>query len=175
MPAAARFWPFFVDLTHPTATPPTRQMMCNLLLNEGDRVTVRNVSVPVAQFAKFQPQSVDFLDISNPKAVLENALRTFACLTEGDMIAIPYNNRVYEICVREVRPKHASKAVSIIECDMQVQEGGFNRRCFYILIACCSRVCSSISTRPWAMWSPPSPLASLPPLPPPPLSAALRR
>ena len=44
-------------------------MMRNLLLNEGDLVEVENVSLQVATFTKFQPQSVDFLDITNPKAV----------------------------------------------------------------------------------------------------------
>ena len=44
-------------------------MMNNLVLQEGDLVTLKNVSLPVATFAKFKPQSVDFLDISNPKAV----------------------------------------------------------------------------------------------------------
>ncbi len=54
------------------------------------------------------------------QAVLENKLRTFACLTEGDVIAINYNDRTYEIAVLEVKPKDASKAVSIVECDLQL-------------------------------------------------------
>ena len=44
-------------------------MMKNLLLTEGDLIQVENVSLSIATFAKFQPQSTDFLDISNPKAV----------------------------------------------------------------------------------------------------------
>lgn len=44
-------------------------MMKNLVLEEGDIVEIENVSLPVAKFAKFQPQSVDFLDITNQKAV----------------------------------------------------------------------------------------------------------
>ena len=44
-------------------------MMRNLLLEEGDFVQVESASLPVATYAKFQPQSVDFLDITNPKAV----------------------------------------------------------------------------------------------------------
>lgn len=93
-------------------------MMNNLLLEEGSIVQVENVSLPVATFAKFQPQSPDFLDITNPKAVLENALRKFACLTNGDMIAINYNDRIYELRVLETKP---AAAVSIIECDMNVE------------------------------------------------------
>lgn len=92
-------------------------MMRNLLLDEGAFVKIESVSLPVATFSKFQPQSTDFLDITNPKAVLENELRSFACLTTGDVIAISYNERIYELCVLETRP---GRAVSIIECDMSV-------------------------------------------------------
>lgn len=92
-------------------------MMRNLLLNEGGLIQVENATLPVATFSKFQPQSVDFLDITNPKAVLENALRSYACLTTGDVIAINYNDKVYEVCVLETKP---TTAVTIIECDMSV-------------------------------------------------------
>ncbi|GFS15272.1 ubiquitin fusion degradation protein 1-like protein [Elysia marginata] len=44
-------------------------MMRNLCVDEGDFVQIDNVSLSVATYAKFQPQSVDFLDITNPKAV----------------------------------------------------------------------------------------------------------
>lgn len=93
-------------------------MMDNLLLEEGDILTIESVSLQVATFSKFQPHSTDFLDITNPKAVLENALRNFACLTKGDVIAIKYNKKVYELCVLETKP---GNAVSIIECDMNVE------------------------------------------------------
>jgi len=93
------------------------QMMHNLLLEEGDFLQIESVSLPVATFSRFQPQSIDFLDITNPKAVLENGLRSFACLTTGDVIAIKYNQRIYELCVLETKP---GPAVSIIECDMNV-------------------------------------------------------
>ena len=44
-------------------------MMRNLCVDEGDLIQIDNVSLSVATYAKFQPQSVDFLDITNPKAV----------------------------------------------------------------------------------------------------------
>lgn len=93
-------------------------MMRNLVLEEGDLVQIESVSLPVATFSKFKPQSPDFLEITNQKAVLENALRNFACLTAGDLIAIKYNSKIYELCVLETKP---GNAVSIIECDMNVE------------------------------------------------------
>ncbi|KNC73984.1 hypothetical protein SARC_13458, partial [Sphaeroforma arctica JP610] len=65
----------------------------------------------------FEPQSVDFLDISNPRAVLENILRGFACLSEGDLIALHYNDKIYELRVVETKPNNG---ISIIECDLNV-------------------------------------------------------
>jgi len=93
-------------------------MMQNLLLNENDLVQVEYTNLPTATYVKFKPQSADFLDISNHRAVLEIKLRSYACLTKGDVIAVEYNNKSYEILVQEVKP---ANAVSIIECDMNVE------------------------------------------------------
>lgn len=92
-------------------------MMQNLLVEEGALVTVTNVSLPKATFVKLQPQSVDFLEISNPRAVLEHALRNFSCVTAGDVIQIPYNNKNYHFALQQVKP---ADAACIIETDCQV-------------------------------------------------------
>ncbi|TKR70126.1 hypothetical protein L596_022186 [Steinernema carpocapsae] len=93
-------------------------MMRQLGLGEGDHIQIQYVSLPSATYAKFKPQSVDFLQISNPRAVLEVELRKFACLTKNDIIAVQYNNQLLEFLVQEVKP---GNAVTIIECDMNVE------------------------------------------------------
>ena len=92
-------------------------MMQNLLLKEGSIVKVKNVSLKKATYVKFRPQTKDFLDISNPKAVLEKSLRTYSCMTKGDQICIPYNDKKYYIDVLEVRPDGVA---SIIETDVSI-------------------------------------------------------
>ena len=92
-------------------------MMQNLLLEEGSLLTVRNVSLPKANMIKLQPQSTDFLEISNPRAVLEHALRNFSCVTIDDVLPIPYNNKVYHLQLKEVQP---APAACIIETDCNV-------------------------------------------------------
>jgi ubiquitin fusion degradation protein 1 len=92
-------------------------MMQNLLIEEGTLLTVQNVSLPKATFVKLQPQSVDFLEISNPRAVLEHALRNYSCVTLHDVIQIPYNNKNYHFELKEVKP---SPAACIIETDCNV-------------------------------------------------------
>ncbi|CAG9539783.1 unnamed protein product [Cercopithifilaria johnstoni] len=93
-------------------------MMRQLHLNEGECVRITYATLPKATYTKLKPQSADFLAISNPRAVLEVELRKFACLTKGDIIAVEYNDQILEFLVMEVKP---GRAVSIIECDMNVE------------------------------------------------------
>ncbi len=44
-------------------------MMQTLLIKEGDLIAIKNVNLSLGHFVKIQPQHVDFLDISDPKAV----------------------------------------------------------------------------------------------------------
>ncbi|XP_039820131.1 ubiquitin recognition factor in ER-associated degradation protein 1-like isoform X1 [Panicum virgatum] len=92
-------------------------MMQNMLLQEGDTVRVKNATLPKGTYVKLQPHTTDFLDISNPKAILEKTLRNFSCLTTGDSIMVAYNNKQYYIDIVETKP---ASAVSIIETDCEV-------------------------------------------------------
>lgn len=92
-------------------------MMQNLIIEEGSMIMIRNVQLPKGRFVKFRPHSKDFLDISNPRAVLEKQLRLHSCVTKGDVLMFTYVGRQYYIDIMEVRP---ADAVSIIETDMEV-------------------------------------------------------
>eukprot|EP00850_Spirogloea_muscicola_P010040 SM000058S18470 [mRNA] locus=s58:27338:29962:- [translate_table: standard] len=92
-------------------------MMQNLLLQEGDLVRLKSATLPKGTYVKLQPHTKDFLDISNPKAVLETTLRNFSCLTTGDNIMVAYNNKKYYIDIVETKPP---PAISIIETDCEV-------------------------------------------------------
>ncbi|KAJ6299611.1 hypothetical protein OIU76_020562 [Salix suchowensis] len=92
-------------------------MMENMLLQEGDIVELRSTSLAKGTFVKLQPHTMDFLDISNPKAILETSLRSYSCLTTGDTIMVAYNNKKYYIDIVEAKP---SSAISIIETDCEV-------------------------------------------------------
>ncbi|CAN1808728.1 Ubiquitin recognition factor in ER-associated degradation protein 1 [Linum perenne] len=92
-------------------------MMENMLLQEGDLVKLRNASLEKGTYVKLQPHSKDFLDVSNPKAILETSLRNYSCLTTGDTIMVAYNNKKFYIDIVEAKP---SFAVSIVETDCEV-------------------------------------------------------
>merc|ERR1711922_134996 len=88
-------------------------MMQNLGLDEGGLVQVESATLPVATFSKFQPLTTDFLNLTNPKAVLEMRLRHFACLSKGDIIAINYNKKIYELKVLEPQPMEEEPELDI--------------------------------------------------------------
>jgi ubiquitin fusion degradation protein 1 len=75
------------------------------------------VTLPKATFVKFRAQSVDFLEILNPKVALEVTLRKFTCLTVGEMIQLEISRKVYQLEVVELKP---GEAASIIETDCEL-------------------------------------------------------
>lgn len=94
--------------------------MQTLLLEPGDLVQVKSTDLPPGRFIKLQPQSTAFLEISDPKAVLENAFRNFSCLTKGDVFTFYYNDQVYEVAVLETKPENEKNAISVLETDLEV-------------------------------------------------------
>ena len=94
--------------------------MQTLLLEPGDLLQIKSTDLPSGAFIKLQPQSTSFLDISDPKAVLENVMRNFSCLTTGDIFSFAYNDEIFEVAVLETKPQTKSKAISVHETDLEV-------------------------------------------------------
>ena len=96
-------------------------MLETLSLELGDLLQIKSTDLPSGKFVKLQAQSTSFLDISDPKAVLENAFRNFSCLTVGDVFTFAYNDSVYSMKVLETKPSIAAKgAISVLETDLEV-------------------------------------------------------
>jgi ubiquitin fusion degradation protein 1 len=95
-------------------------MMQTLLLNVGDMIQIKSTSLELARLVKLQPQSPAFLEISDPKAVLEKAFRNFATLTKGDVFNFAYNDEVYDVAVLEVKPETEKMGVCMLETDVSV-------------------------------------------------------
>ena len=94
--------------------------MQTLLLEPGDLLQIKSADLPSGQFIKLQAQSASFLDISDPKAVLENAFRNFSCLTKGDVFTFSYNDQTYEMAVLETKPETEKNAIGVLETDLEV-------------------------------------------------------
>ena len=95
-------------------------MMKTLGVQTGDLIQVLSTNLPSAKMVKLQPQSSSFLEISDPKAVLENAFRNFSTLTKGDIFTFEYNDELYDVEVLDIKPENAKNGVSVIETDVEV-------------------------------------------------------
>jgi len=93
-------------------------MMKTLRLSEGDPIRITGTELPKGKLVKLQAQSVHFLEISDPKAVLEQALRNFSALTQGDIIEISYNSIVFGLLVMETSP--GGEGISVLDTDLEV-------------------------------------------------------
>jgi len=83
-------------------------------------VSLRNVSLRKGTFVKLQPHTSDFTELSNPRALLEVALRNFSCLTKSDTIQISPKGlgQTFHLNIVETQP---TDQISIIETDVRVE------------------------------------------------------
>ncbi|MCO5549670.1 hypothetical protein L7F22_003143 [Adiantum nelumboides] len=93
-------------------------MMRQLNLSEGDPIRLRGKTLPKGKLVKIEPQTVDFLEIADPKGVLESALNNFSTLTKDDIIEFSYNMLTFEIKVLEIQPD--AEGICIIDTDLEV-------------------------------------------------------
>lgn len=94
--------------------------MRTLDLDPGDLLQIKSTDLPPGKFIKLQPQSPAFLEISDPRAVLENAFRNFSCLTKGDIFTFEYNDQTFDIAVLEIKPDTDSHGIVTMETDLEV-------------------------------------------------------
>ncbi|KAJ3045969.1 ubiquitin fusion degradation protein [Rhizophlyctis rosea] len=94
-------------------------MMQTLKLDEGSLIHLKNTSLPLGHFVKLQAQSTKFLEITDPRAVLERSLRNYSALTKESIIEIKYNNVVHSLKIMEIKPE-ASRGISVVETDLEV-------------------------------------------------------
>ncbi|KAG2392615.1 hypothetical protein C9374_011340 [Naegleria lovaniensis] len=93
-----------------------------LQLAPGSLVNIESATLPKGTFVKIRPQQKAFIEISDPKAVLEKQLRNFSCLSRGDTIIIAYNNKQFFIDIVAVASASGDcEAVSIVETDVKVE------------------------------------------------------
>lgn len=95
-------------------------MLATLGVEEGELLKVSLAVVAKGKFIKIQAQSTEFLEITDPKAVLENAFRNYQFMTTNDVITFEYNNKTYDIKVLEVKPSSESNAVMTVDTDIEV-------------------------------------------------------
>lgn len=93
-------------------------MMNNLCLGEGSEVIVRSVNLKKGTFVKIRPHETKFIELANPKAVLEQELTHYSVLHKGDTICITYGGREYMIDIVDTKPEDV---VVCVEADINLE------------------------------------------------------
>ena len=80
-------------------------VMRQLKLQEGDACAVATCRIPRGTFARFQPHSSSFLDVTDHSMMLHSTLDNFAALTAGSTIRVTDGRRVHMLDVLDVTGK----------------------------------------------------------------------
>ena len=92
-------------------------MMDQLYLEEGAEIMLRNIMLNKGSYIKFQPHETAFIDLSDPKAILERELTNYATVFKGDTININHAGRDYMINVVDCKP---NDQICVVEADINV-------------------------------------------------------
>lgn len=72
-------------------------MIGALRVKAGDFANIEQCFLPKGTFVKIEPQSVDFLQLYDPKSALEEALGMFSTLTEGTTVTVLMEGSQFDI------------------------------------------------------------------------------
>lgn len=95
------------------------QLMSHLGFSEGSNIRINGASLPKGKFVKLEPQELTFLELSDPKAVLEKALSHFPSLTLNSVIEISHQSIQLMFKILEIKPDHKT-GIEIRNTDIEV-------------------------------------------------------
>ena len=91
----------------------------NMRVAEGEMIRIGYCKyLPKANFCKIRPHKTAFIELADPKTILEMELRKFVCLNLEDTITIEFNGKQYDLDIMELRPANNYKAAVIIDTDL---------------------------------------------------------
>jgi ubiquitin fusion degradation protein 1 len=95
-------------------------MLERLGLMDGDSVKIKQlINVPNGEFIKIKPYEKEFIELEDPKAILERIIsENYPILSEGEVISINYNQKEYHIEVIECLPE---KTIQTTNCNINVE------------------------------------------------------
>lgn len=77
---------------------------------------------PLGTYVKFQPHKTAFIELANPKVVLERHLTSYCCLTKGETIQVGYNGINYKLNVVDVKPNNNNNStINIIDTVLDLE------------------------------------------------------
>lgn len=98
-----------------------KNIMDKLYLEEGENVDIQSIKMKKIEYLKLKPMSMDFLEIEEPKVILEEAFKNYTCIMEGDMIGFEYGGIPMRVEVTEVRPDGRAMVLLDTECEVDFE------------------------------------------------------
>ena len=95
-------------------------IMEDLGIQEGQNIEIEKVAPPQGTYIKLRPHKTAFIELSDPKAILEKILsEDYPVVTRGQTIAVNYKElgKVFRIDIVETKP---AEVISIINTDINV-------------------------------------------------------
>ena len=94
-------------------------IMNNINLHDGNNVIVtQRTNISKGEYIKIKPMKKAFIDLPNPKAILERHISQFyPILSENEIITIKHNNDLYHIQIVETKP---NKVIQTTDCDINL-------------------------------------------------------
>lgn len=92
----------------------------DLGLQEGSPVNIEYVNPPEGSYIKLKPHKTEFIELSDPKAILEHIMsKDYPVVTKGQTIVINYKdmNKTYRIDVVDTKP---AEIIKIIDTDLDL-------------------------------------------------------
>ena len=91
----------------------------NLRVSDGEMLRIGYCKfLPKANFCKIRPHKTAFIDLPDPKTILEVELRNFVCLNLNETITIQFSGKQYDLDILELKPETSYKAATIIDTDL---------------------------------------------------------
>ncbi len=109
----------FVDNTNFIYLP--QKIMDKLYIGEGENLEIRYVQMKKIEFLKLKPLSCDFLKIMEPKLILEETLKNYTCISNGDILDVEIEGVNIEVLVTEVLPDGKGMTIDC-ECEVDFEE-----------------------------------------------------
>lgn len=89
------------------------RIMDNLMIEQGAIINLVYEMIPQGSYIKIKPHKTKFIELSDPKVVLEKHLNiNYPTLTKGETISINYNNDIYFIDIVETKPVESIKILN---------------------------------------------------------------
>ena len=88
------------------------------MLEQGSTVNLVYEAIPKGSYIKIRPHKTKFIELSNPKAVLERHINiNYPTLTKDETISILYNNEIYYIDIVDTKPV---ESINILNSDINL-------------------------------------------------------